>query len=563
MIRRITCLALWLLVPVGAVAQNNAPTLPGDTGGKRDLRSGSAAGRDILVRGDRAAPHRGVYEVVLMAAGELPNPNASGLRVTFTRPDGSSATVDGFYDGGRTYRARAYADQLGAWSWRCEADAAELDRKTGRFTVAASPLKGKLRIHPDDPYQFAYDDGTWFLHLGDTGYRYVVATEPHWQAYIDQAAEMGATKVRTWFCQARSTVEALFTEDRSALNLPYWQEIDRRVRYALEHHPDVQLQLIPYAEDTNELKRYAAGDPMARLIAKEAQARWSALPNVQWSISNDRELVAEGPMQGRQISEAIINAIARDMAAREPWETLLTNHQSRRSGYNFIDAPWSDIVTLEDLDEVGGALILEYRQKAQQPAVLDEDRYEYWRNPAHDRYFFRRLVWASLLSGGHATYGGLRTYEPYDGGPTRGVQGYFDANRAGVLEQGAHDFRHVHTFFQDSGLTMAGLEPDDAFCGGKPRGWKCAHDDDTYIIYLANPSGNDPATDVPGERLPKVTFSLPAGSFTSRWFNPSAGTWTDGESLAKGRHTLQPPAIRGNRSGDWVLLVRRTKGGRR
>jgi hypothetical protein len=35
------------------------------------------------------------------------------------------------------------------------------------------------------------------------------------------------------------------------------------------------------------------------------------------------------------------------------------------------------------------------------------------------RYFVRRLMWASLLSGGHATYGGGRTYEAYQKDPDR------------------------------------------------------------------------------------------------------------------------------------------------
>jgi hypothetical protein len=41
-----------------------------------------------------------------------------------------------------------------------------------------------------------YDNGEWFLHIGDTGYRYVVDTEPEWQRYLDQAVTvMAATKV--------------------------------------------------------------------------------------------------------------------------------------------------------------------------------------------------------------------------------------------------------------------------------------------------------------------------------------------------------------------------------
>jgi prepilin-type processing-associated H-X9-DG protein len=119
--------------------------------------------------------------------------------------------------------------------------------------------------------------------------------------------------------------------------------------------------------------------------------------------------------------------------------------------------------------------------KAAQPVVLDEDRYEHWREPENPRYFFRRLMWANLLSGGHATYGGLRTYEPYDGGGGGGVQGYFDANRAGKLAGGADDFVHIHRFFADTGLTLVGMEPADELVGGEPHQVKCIGNGDTYI----------------------------------------------------------------------------------
>jgi hypothetical protein len=213
------------------------------------------------------------------------------------------------------------------------------------------------------------------------------------------------------------------------------------------------------------------------------------------------------------------------------------------------------VVTLEDLDQVHGGLILEYRARARQPVVLDEDRYEHWRNPAHDRYFFRRLMWASLLSGGHATYGGLRTYEPYDDTGLRGVRGYFDANRDGLLEQGAHDFRHIHTFFREAGLTLAGMQPADDLVGGNPYLWKCAMDEGTYIIYMANPSGNDPASDVPGADAPTVSITLPDGSYSVRWFDPRDGRWTEGDSVTGGRHTFSPPETSPNRAEDRVLLI--------
>jgi hypothetical protein len=361
---------------------------------------------------------------------------------------------------------------------------------------------------------------------------------------------MGATKIRTWFCQGRSDVQILFSNGRKELNLDYWQEIDGRLKYALEKHPHIIFKLIPYGEDTEELRRYEKGDEAAKLIAKYAQARFSALPNIHWCISNDREIVPGGKLTGRKVLRQTIDKIGRDMAAREPWGTLLTNHQSRFKGYDFVDAEWSDIIMLEDLDQTDGRIFKQYYDKRAVPMVLDEDRYEHWRNPKHDRYFFRRLMWASLLSGGHATYGGLRTYEPYDG-KVSGVQGYFDAVAEGKLERGADDFIHIHKFFSDASLTLVNMKPDGAIVGGKPGQFKCIRDDNTYIIYLANPDKSKPEEANVSLATPAVTIRLPEREFSVRWFNPRTGEWRRRTRLAGGEQKLTAPG-----GGDWVLLLR-------
>ncbi|MEA1951242.1 MAG: hypothetical protein U9N87_07655, partial [Planctomycetota bacterium] len=209
----------------------------------------------------------------------------------------------------------------------------------------------------------------------------------------------------------------------------------------------------------------------------------------------------------------------------------------------------SDIITIEDIDQVDGRIILEYRGKGDDPVVHDEDRYEHYIPPKHPRYFFRRLMWACLLSGGHATYGGAKTYEPYDG-DLRGVQGYFDLARAGKLE-GAHDFRNIHKFFTEAKLTLVGMSPDDSLLGGNPLKCKCIHNRKTFIIYLANPTGSRPQTDAEADGVPSVTVRLPDGTYSVEWFDPSAGTWKRGDDVA-GRE--QTPAAPG--PGDWILLLR-------
>jgi len=230
----------------------------------------------------KTASHRRVYELQLRADKVVDNPFFDAdFQVTFVRPNGSKVIADGVFDGGQTFRVRAYCDTLGPWKWSTASNVAGLNEQHGSFQVVQSSLLGKLKKHPNDPRQLQYDNEKWFLHIGDTCYRYVASEEKYWREYIEQADLMGITKVRTWFNLARHGVGALFTSDRSGFDLAYWQEIDRRVAYAFEHHPHVMLQLIPFGEDSEELKRYTAGDPISLLVPRYAQARFSAYPNVR------------------------------------------------------------------------------------------------------------------------------------------------------------------------------------------------------------------------------------------------------------------------------------------
>ncbi len=493
-------------------------------------------------------PHYGVFEFSLEADVQAKHPIfETTYTIVYTRPNGSTVTAEGFYDGNSLYKARAYANDLGEWQWRTESNLPELNGQSGRFTVVPSKLKGQLIHHPDDPYQFAYENGDWFLHIGDTGYRYVTDTEGEWKAYIDQAEAAGFTKIRTWFNRGRKDVQALFNLDRTSLNLPYWQEIDRRMTYALNSYPHVMFKLIPYGEDTKELLRYKS-DAVSKWAARYAQARFSAFPNVHWCVSNDHKIVGnEEELSGRKIHESTIDQIAEDMAAREPWGSLLTNHQCRWSGYSFVDRKWSDIVTLEDLDQVHGQIILEYRAKVKMPVINDEDRYEHYRPPDYPSYFFRRLMWASLLSGGHTTYCGTVTFEAYDGN-LRGMQGYYDAAHEGKLV-GFQHFKNLHVFFNDTGLTLVGFEPNDAFVGGRPSHRKCIRKGDTAIIYLANPNGDEPEKDDVSELVPDLTLSVAKDS-VARWFDPQTGLWAGAIDLLAGTHTIVAPA-----GQDWVLFI--------
>jgi hypothetical protein len=487
------------------------------------LASGATAAN--FVTATPTAPHRGVWQIELSLDAPDGNPFFDvDLHFIFTLPNGNEVKAEGFHRGGNVWAGRAYCVQTGPWQWRSVANRPALDGQHGTFEVKPSELPGKLRIHPDDPRQFAFDNGEWFLHLGDTAYRFVTDTEPLWRQYLDEAARVGFNKIRTWFCRGRHDVAALFTDDRQGLDLAYWDEIERRLVYALEQYPHLQFQLIPYGEDWPELRRYGEGDRTSQLVARYAQARFSAFPNIQWCISNDSH-ISPGP-GARNADPATIHRIGRDMRAREPWGTLLSNHQQRFQGYSFVDAEWSDIITLEDRDQVAGALILQYRALGNDPVVHDEDRYGTYITPKHDRYFFRRLIWASLLSGGHATYGGLNTFIPYDGPQgTNGIHGYLTAVKDGRLDDGAADFRHIKSFFAEAKLTLVGLQPNDAMGSNDGHSVKVIAGDQKIIAYLQNPDARNPETANVAETPAACRLHLPRGGWRIRWFDPRNGQW--------------------------------------
>ncbi len=101
--------------------------------------------------------------------------------------------------------------------------------------------------------------------------------------------------------------------------------------------------------------------------------------------------------------------------------------------------------------------------------------------------------------------------------------------------------------------------PDDMAVGGNPSKRKCIHNEDTWIVYLANPDGNEPRTDNGSIEKAWVNITLPGGDYGVKWFDPSDGMWYTGDNIIGGAQKLTAPEpdyaqpIR----PDWILLIQK------
>ena len=83
------------------------------------------------------------YELVFTSSMDYENPlqEVRSMEVTFTSPTGEQKTINGFWDGGRTWRARLMPWETGTWSYQTACSDTKntgLNGITGRFTCKPS-----------------------------------------------------------------------------------------------------------------------------------------------------------------------------------------------------------------------------------------------------------------------------------------------------------------------------------------------------------------------------------------------------------------------------------------
>ncbi len=159
------------------------------------------------------------------------NPLDVRFRATFRGPRGALITVPGFYDSDLGYVVRFAAVLPGTWWYEATSDEPALSGIEGSLKVVESPngrVHGRLRLEPDYPRHFRFEDGTRY---------YMMGYEANWLMFVDQ--ETGETgRIERFLDGIAAAGFNMVTVNAYAHNCPGWltPEQERDPKYITPRH---------------------------------------------------------------------------------------------------------------------------------------------------------------------------------------------------------------------------------------------------------------------------------------------------------------------------------------
>jgi hypothetical protein len=525
-----------------------------------------------------AVPRWQMHEFELHGRSYADNPFLDAALIgEFTSPSGKMLIIEGYHAGGDTWRLRFTPDQEGRWRYLFRGEGVELLAQ-GSLRCVAPESHGFIRIHPDNPYAFAYADGTPFFPMGDTCYG----------LYSDSSI---TTELRTQYLKTRRSQRFNFVRlgvihspthgqtdpnywpwggtpdkpDFDRFNPKFFQGLDAVLAEMQAMGMNAELIVLNYY-----LPPFT--DERAWTLRREQQwlryiiARYAAFPNLfLWTIANEYETHPDGRYRLDQPDDPDwARATARFIKQHDPYQHLVTVHPviSASTHGNTpndpYDLPWRigeifgkddaiDVLSQQtgqsgkgvvwdgqlqcwtgDVPDLVGSLRADRRYR--RPVLNTENGYEYLRGyptekkQVHHTDKVRHSAWRIVCAGGYFAAGFNGTIGHSDfwnriDAPNHYTFAVRDEGAAGQLGI-LYDFFASLPFWRMQ--PFDGVAPNTAVALAEPGR--------VYVIYL--PHG--------GEVIVELTAN--PGPFASEWIHPVDGTVTPGNAVTGGdKRVLKAP----------------------
>ena len=360
---------------------------------------------------------------------------------------------------------------------------------------------------------------------------------------------VASRRVRRWMEQGLVVSDRLHGFGMSRLRLTHFQTADARLRWLLDEHPDLYMQIVlfpmgcPYGRDQQVWQTFSAAQ--RERIMRNIIARYAAYPQVFWLAVNDVHFGPRYPLNG-----AFAREVGEYFAKHDPWRHPFSTGHARKVEFAYPDEDWVTYLHLEDKHDLGASLAAKYASH-QKPVFLGEDRYEQDHgsrlDPAHMDCWQRRLFWSWLLAGGSASYGGrwwcVHPYSQTGRRPAARPIAPLPEQPFTAALDGLDSVKFIRDYFAARHIELSDFEPNDALVKDADgatgaRAPKLAHRAHTeWLIYHPHASADDDQHTRPAAgRAARLAVDLRTvrGEFTIEWFRAADGETKAGSEISGG-----------------------------
>lgn len=531
-----------------------------------------------------------MHEFTARGRAHVENPYRDAVLVgEFVSPSGRTNVIDGFHDGGDSWRLRFAPDEVGEWRYLLRGEGVEILQR-GKLQCAEARGHGFIRAHPENPYAFAHADGTPFFPMGDTCYG-LLDDSPITPELRDEylrtrrAQRFNFVRMTVGHSEARAATNAAFwawggtaqKPDLDRFNPEFFRHLDELFHDLKTRGMNVELILLNFYRrpftDTNLWT-----PARERFWLRYVLARYAAFENVfLWTIANEYETHPDGKYRLDYPADVEwAKSTARFIKINDPYRHLVTVHPvisaSRRGesprapfdppwrigeffgGEDAIDVlsqqtgalgdglVWDDVARCWTGNPVHVAASVAADRRFRKPVLNTEHGYEYLRGhptekkQVHHTDKVRRTAWRVVCAGGYFAAGFHGTIGHSDAWNRIDAPNHYTFT---VRDEGAAgQFSILHSFF--SALPYWRMQPS-ALVAGK------------NVLVLAD-SGRIYVGYFPHGGSAELDLSSAKGTLTARWFSPVTGEFRTGSTVPGGsRQRFDAPDM-----NDWALLLQAT-----
>ncbi|MFO7620296.1 MAG: DUF4038 domain-containing protein [Bacteroidales bacterium] len=338
------------------------------------------------------------------------------FEITFTSPTGQKKAINGFWDGGRTWKARFMPWETGTWTYQTACSDTKnsgLNDITGNFICKSGNAgydiytRGPV-INPPGTFFLTHSDGTPFFWLACTAWNGALkSTDKEWDEYLGHRVANHYTAIQfvttQWRGCDRSSegLVAFEGSGRIKINPEFFRLIDKKIDrindYGLIAAP-VVLWALQSGAGRELSPGYYLPDDQAILLAKYIMARYGA-NHVVWFLGGDGNYTGTFEQRWKTIGRALSDGKQQGIVAQHP--------QGRSwIGELYRDEPWLDIVGYQSSHSnaeatvnwiTKGPMSQMWSRLPARPLINLEPNYEEIRTTITDRDV-RNASWWSLFA---------------------------------------------------------------------------------------------------------------------------------------------------------------------